>query len=137
MEDWGEEFGREMELIFDGKKNISIDVSENDLDIALGNLSIAIEDLAESFAETIEEAVTNMTIELSDIDPDQIGDADIEFEDTELEDLIEEIEDRYDSDVENIDKMKIKIREDYVKIEMDVTLENGRKIDKVKIIHHD
>jgi hypothetical protein len=32
--------------------------------------------------------------------------------------------------------MKIKIREDYVKIELDATLENGQKIEKMRIYAH-
>jgi len=137
MEEWGEEFGRDVELLFDGKTNISLNFDEDELDMALDNISIAIENLTESFVKTIEEAVTHMTIEVNDIDPEKIEDSDIHFDDGELDDLIDEIEDKYNSKVKNIDNMKIKIREDYVKIEMDVTLDNGRQIDKVKIIHHD
>ena len=70
------------------------------------------------------------------LDPNDI-DNDFDFDDDEdLEDLIDEIEDKYDSEVKNIDRLKIKIREDYVKMELDVTLENGKKVDKIKIYAH-
>jgi hypothetical protein len=124
-----------MERMFDDS-HIRINIDDDDFDININNLTIDIEDLAESIAETVAEAVTNMTIELSDLDPDDI-DNDFDFDDDEdLEDLIDEIERKYDSEVKNIDKLKIKIREDYVKMELDVTLENGKKVDKIKIYAH-
>ena len=77
-----------------------------------------------------------MDIELRDLDPNDI-DNDFDFDDDDdLEDLIDEIEDKYDSEVKNIDRLKIKIREDYVKMELDATLENGKKVDKIKIYAH-
>jgi hypothetical protein len=135
FEEWGEEFGRKMERMFDDS-HISINIDDDDFDININNLTIDIEDLAESIAETVTEAVTNMTIELSDLDPDDIGN-DFDFDDDEdLEDLIDEIESKYDSKVKNINKLKIKIREDYVKMELDATLENGKRVDKIKIYAH-
>jgi hypothetical protein len=135
FEEWGEEFGRKMERMFDDS-HIRINIDDDDFDININNLTIDIEDLAESIAETVAEAVTNMTIELSDLDPDDIGN-DFDFDDDEdLEDLIDEIERKYDSEVKNIDKLKIKIREDYVKMELDATLKNGKKVDKIKIYAH-
>ncbi len=132
FEEWGEEFGRKIERMFDDPQ-INIDIDEDDFDIEFDNISIDIDDFAESIAETISEVVANMTIEIKDIDPNDI-DNDFDFDDDEdLQDMIDEIEDRYNSKVENIDRMKIKIREDYVKIEMDATLENGKKIEKIKI----
>ncbi|MDZ7604873.1 MAG: hypothetical protein U5K79_04645 [Cyclobacteriaceae bacterium] len=47
--------------------------------------------------------------------------------------MLDEIESKYGSPVQNIDNMTIKIREDHVKIDMDLTLENGRKIQKTKL----
>ena len=79
------------------------------------------------------DAVSNMTIEIKDLDPDDIGrDFDLD-DDEDLDDLIDDIEDRYDSKVQNIDRLKIKIREDYVKMEITATLENGKKVEKTKI----
>jgi len=135
FEEWGEEFGRKMERIFDDPK-IHININDDDFDIDIDELCLDFEDFGESIAKVVTDAVTNMTIELHDLDPDDIeNDFDLD-DDEDLEDLIEEIEDRYDSEVKNIDRIKIKIREDYVKMELDVTLKNGRKIDKVKIYSH-
>ena len=135
FEEWGEELGEKIENMFDDP-SIHIDLDEDDFDIKFDNICVDIDDFAESIAEAVTEAVTNMTIEIKDIDPDDI-DNDFNWDDDEdLEDMIDEIEDRYDSEVKNIDKLKIKIREDYVKLELDATLENGKKIDKIKIIAH-
>ena len=135
FEEWGEELEEKLERMFDHPK-IHIDFDDDDFEVAFDNISIDIEDFAESIAEAITEAVTNMTIELKNIDPHDI-DHDFDFDDDDdLEDMIDEIERKYKSEVKNIDKMKIKIREDYVKIELDVTLENGKKIDKMKIYAH-
>ncbi len=136
FENWGEEFGEKMEKMFDHPK-IHIDLDDDDFEIEFDDISIDIGDFVESIAEAIEEAVTNMTIEIKDIDPNDLHHNHFDFDDDEdLEEMIDEIEDKYDSEVKNIDKMKIKIREDYVKIELDVTLENGKKIDKMKIYAH-
>jgi hypothetical protein len=53
--------------------------------------------------------------------------------DKDLDDVLDEIESKYGSPVKNIDNMTIKIREDHVKIDMDLTLENGHKIQKTQI----
>ena len=136
FEDWGEELGRKIERMFDDPQ-IHINVDEEDFDIDIDNICVEIDDFAESIADAVTKAVTNMTIELSDLDPDDIHGNDFNFDDDEdLEDLIDEIEDRYDSKVKNIDKLKIKIREDYVKMEVDATLENGKKVEKIKIYAH-
>jgi hypothetical protein len=136
FEEWGEEFGEKIEKMFDDPK-IHIDIDDDDFEISFDDMSVDIGDFAESIGEAVAEAMTNMTIELKNLDPDDFDHNNFNFhDDDDLEDFIEEIEDKYDSDVENIDKMKIKIHEDYVKIEMDVTLENGKKIDKMKIFAH-
>jgi cbb3-type cytochrome oxidase subunit 3 len=135
FEEWGEEFERKMERMFDDPQ-IRIRINEDDFDIDIDDICIDIGDFAESIAEMVEEAVTHMDIELHDLDPNDLDD-DYDFDDEEdLEDLIDDIEDKYDSRVENIDRLKIKIREDYVKIELDATLENGKKVDKIKIYAH-
>lgn len=128
FEEWGEEFGRKMERMFDDPQ-IHIDLDDDDFDIKFDNISIDIDDFAESIADVVTKAVTNMTIELEDIDPKHIDHHGFNFhDDDDLEDVIDEIEDKYDSEVKNIDKLKIKIREDYVKIDMDVTLESGKHV---------
>jgi len=135
FEEWGEEFGRKMERMFDDP-HVRINIDEDDFDIDIDDICINIGDFAESIAEIVEEAVTHMDIELRDLDPNDLDD-DFDFDDDEdLEDLIDEIEDKYNSRVENIDRLKIKIREDYVKMELDATLENGKKVDKIKIYAH-
>ncbi len=136
FEDWGEELGEKIEKMFDDPK-IYIDIDEDDFEIEFNNISISIGEFAESIAKAVTDAVTNMTIELKNIDPDDFNHNHFNFDDDDkFDDMIDEIEDRYNSEVTNIDKLKIKIREDYVKVEMDVTLENGKKIDKMKIIAH-
>jgi len=135
FEAWGEELGDKIERMFDDP-HIHIDLDDDDFDIKFDNISIDIDDFAESIAEAVTEAVTNMTIELKNIDPDDI-DNDLNWDDDEdLADLIDDLEERYDSEVANIDKLKIKIREDYVRLEVDATLENGKKVEKIKIIAH-
>ena len=136
FEQWGEEFGRKMERMFENPK-IYINIDEDDFDIDIDNMCIDIDGIAESIARTVTEAVTNMTIELNNLDPDDVRPNDIDFDDDEkLEDLIDELEQKYNSEVTNIDRLKIKIREDYVKIELDATLESGKKIEKIKIYAH-
>lgn len=136
FEQWGEEFGRRMERMFDNP-SIHININEDDFNIDIDNICININDLAESIAKTVTEAVTNMTIELNDLNPDDVRRHDFDFnKDEHLEDLIDEIERKYHSEISNIDRLKIKIREDYVKIELDATLENGKKIEKIKIYTH-
>ena len=135
FEAWGEELGETIEKMFEDPK-VSIDFDHDDVDIKFDNISVDIDDFAESIAEAVTEAVTNMTIELKNIDPDDLDDDFNWDNDEDLEDLIDDLEDRYDSEVTNIDKLKIKIREDYVKLEVDATLENGKKVEKIKIIAH-
>ena len=136
FQEWGEELGEKIEKMFDDPK-IHINIDDDDFDIEFDDISVDIGDFAESIVEAVTEAVTNMTIEIKDIDPDNFNHNHFNFDnDDDLDDMIDEIEDRYNSEVKNIDKMKIKIREDYVKIEIDATLENGKKIDKIKIIAH-
>ncbi len=134
FEEWGEELGRKIERAFDDKE-VHIDL--NNIELKLDDLSEGIEIFAESIAKVVEDAVTNMTIELKDIDPEDVDRGNFNFDDDkDLDDLIEEIEKRYDAEVTNIDALKIKLRKDYVKINMDVTLDNGKKINKTKIYPH-
>lgn len=134
FENWGEEFGRKMELMFDDPK-IHIDLDEEDIEINLDGLGIEISDLAESISETVTEAVANMTITLKDIDPDDIDKNDCHFSGSnDLREALDEIEQDNGSRVKNIDTMKIKIREHHVKIDMALTLENGKKIQTATFI---
>ncbi len=136
FEEWGEELGEKIEKMFDDPK-IHIDIDDDDFNIEFDDISIDIGDFAESIAETVKEAVTNMNIEIKDIDPDDFDNNHFNFQDDDdLKDMIDDIEDRYSSEIKNINRMKIKIREDYVKIHLGVTLENGKRIEKTKIITH-
>ena len=133
FENWGEEFGRKMERMFDDS-HFRIDVDDDDFDIDVELNDLHLGDLAESIADAVKDAVTNMTISLKNIDPDDLSDDNCHFHgDKDLDDVMEEIESKYGSPVKNIDNMTIKIREDHVKIDMDLTLENGRKIQKTEI----
>ncbi len=132
FEKWGEEFGKKVERMFD-ESHFEIDIDHDDFDIDVEVSDLDLGDLAESIADAVTNAVTNMTITLKDIDPDDIDD-DCNFHgDKDLKDVLDEIESKYGSPVQNIDNMTIKIREDHVKIDMDLTLENGRKIQKTQI----
>lgn len=134
FEEWGEELGRKIERAFDDKE---VKIDFDNIELKLGSLSEGIEVFAESIAKVVEDAVTNMTIELKDIDPDDIDRGNFHFDDDkDLDDLVEEIEKKYGSEVKNIDVLNIKLREDCVKIDMDVTLDNGKKINKTKIYTH-
>lgn len=136
FEEWGEELGEKIERMFDNPI-IHIDLDDDDFEIEFDNIFIDVGDFVESIADAVTKAITHMTIEIKDIDPDDLSHNHFYFDDDdELDDMIDEIEDRYNSEVKNIDKMKIKIREDYVKIELDATLENGKRINKTKIIAH-
>ncbi len=128
FENWGEEFGRKMELMFEDP-NIHIDLSEDDIEINLDGLGVEISDMAESISEAVTEAVTNMTITIEDIDPDDIDKNDCHFNGSnDLREALDEIEEDNGSRVKNIDTMTIKIREHHVKVDMAMTLENGKKI---------
>ncbi len=134
FEEWGEELGRKIERAFDNKE---VHIDFDNVELKMNDLSEGIEVFAESIAKVVEDAVTNMTIELKDIDPDDVERGNFSFDDDkDLDDLIAEIERKYDAEVTNIDALKIKIRKDYVKINMDVTLDNGKKINKTKIYPH-
>jgi hypothetical protein len=134
FEEWGKKLEKSIEDAFDDDMSISIDIDDEDLDLVIDNFSVAIGEIVESVTKAVASAVTHMDIEISDIDRKDIDDADVRLHGTEIEDLIDEIEDRYDSKVEKVEKMKVKVREDYIKIDMDVRLQNGRKVNKVQVI---
>ncbi len=137
FEDWGERLGEKIERMFDDKK-ITIRFDEDEFEEKMENLGERIEDMADRLSKAVEEMVTNMTIEVYNIDRDDIGDHEVCFDkdDGNLEDLIEDIERKYHSKVEKIEKLKVKIRKDYVKIDMDALLENGKSVSKTRIYPH-
>ena len=136
FEEWGEEFGEKMEHLFEEDINININLDDEDLHIAIDEIAEKTEALGEAIGKAIKEAVTHMNIEIEDLSREDLMDHDFEFNDTEISDIIDEIEDRYDSKVKKVDQLKINIREDYVKVKMKVVLENGKRIEKVKILNH-
>ena len=137
FEEWGERLGDKIERMFDDKK-VTIRFDEYEFEEKMEHLGDRIEDMAERLAETIEDVVTNMTIEVYNIDREDIGAHEVCFDDNngDLEDLIKDIEQKYRSKVEKIDKLKVKIRKDYVKIDLDATLENGKNVSKTRIYPH-
>ncbi|MDZ7604872.1 MAG: hypothetical protein U5K79_04640 [Cyclobacteriaceae bacterium] len=73
FEKWGEEFGEKVERMFDDS-HFEIDIDHDDFDIDVDVSDVDLGDLAESIADAVTDAVTNMTITLKDIDPDDIDD---------------------------------------------------------------
>lgn len=126
IEDWGDRIEKNLEDDIEDL-NISVNISDEDFEIDLNNISIHVDNVMESLGKAISEMVTHMNIELKNIDPDDLDDNDIEFNDENISDLIREIEKKNKSKVTNIDMMNIKIREDYTNINLKVTLENGKQ----------
>lgn len=119
--------------------HVNIDVDDDNrtkIDIEFG-FTEAIEAFAETIAEGVEEAVKHMDVEIKDIDPEDLKGSDVQMKGEDINDILDQIENRYGSEVENIDRMLIKIRDGYVIIEMDATLENGKKIEGFKEVFDD
>lgn len=136
FEEWGESFGKKIERMFEDA-TIRIDMEDDSFEMDLGHICVDLSDLGTSISNTISEMVTNMTIELNDLDPADVAKSNLQLNgDDNLNNMIDEIERRHHSKVENIHNLKIKIREDYVKIELDATLENGKKVNKIKVYPH-
>ncbi len=136
FEEWGEEFGSKMEHIFTKDLHVDIDLDDDNLNIAIDDIANKAEELGKAIGEAVKEAVTHMNIQIDNLSREDLIDHNFEFDDTDVSDLIEDIEDRYHSKVRKIDRLSIKIREDYVKIKMNVLLENGKRIEKVRIINN-
>ncbi len=126
MEDWGDRLEEKIENEIEDL-NISVNISDEDFELDLNNISIHVDNVMESLGNAIAEMVTHMNIELKNIDPDDLDDNDIEFNDENISDLIREIEKKNKSKVSNIDMMNIRIREGYTNVDMEVTLENGKR----------
>ncbi|UZR97279.1 hypothetical protein [Chondrinema litorale] len=86
----------------------------------------------ENLGKSIENMVNNMDIELTDIDPEDFNDVNFDNDhyNHKGSDVIRDIEKEYDSKVEKIEKMNIKIREEKVIIDMKARLENGKVVNK-------
>ena len=112
--------------------NIDVDFDEDSFDFSLNINGQNWEEWGENLGKEIEDMVNNMEIELTDLDPEDIEDSkfDSDWGKRSGEDLLEEIEEEYGSKVELIEKMKIKIREEKVIVDIDAKLENGKVIHK-------
>ncbi len=137
FEEWGEAFGEKMEHIFDKDFHVDIDLDDENLHIAIDDIAGKAEELGKAISEAVKEAVTHMNIEIDDLTREELLEHDLEFDDTDISDIIQDIEDRYHSKVKKIDRLSIKIREDYIKVKMNVLLENGKRIEKVRIMNND
>ena len=143
LEDYIEEWTDQIETITANIESHNIDVNidfdEEEFEIAMEKFGDSMEEFGkalgeygEELGEKIEEAVNNMSIELHDIDPDDVKNNRTHYQDDDLEDVIEEIESKYNSDVEWIDRMYIKLEDGDAEITLDFTLENGKKIRNYK-----
>jgi len=86
----------------------------------------------ENLGKSIEKMVNNMDVELEDLDPEEFEDSnfDGDWGKRSGSDILDEIEDEYGSKVELIEKMKIKIREEKVTVDIDAKLEDGQRVHK-------
>lgn len=126
-----EKLGESLEDAFenvDKGVNISINIDDQKFEASMEKFGEAMERLGES----IEKMVSNMSIEVRNIDAREIKEGDGKINGTEIKDLIREIEDEYDQEVETVDRMYMKFSDDNIHIEMDVTLENGKEIRNIK-----
>jgi gas vesicle protein len=137
FEEWGEEFGDKMEHLFEKDIHVNINLDDEDLHIAIDEIAEKTAELGKAIGEAVKEAVTHLNIEMEDLSREDLLDHNFEIDDTEISDIIEDIEDRYDSKVKKIEYLKISIREDYIKVKMNILLENGKRIEKVRIMNHD
>ena len=78
-----------------------------------------------------------MNIEIENLSREDLLHRDYQFDDDEISDVIKDIEDRYGSKVKKIERLTVNVREDYVKVKMNVLLENGKRIEKVRIMNND
>jgi hypothetical protein len=143
LEEMGERLERNLEKLEDRDTKIEININEKDWEDALEDLDIQIdmmsdnlEEFIEAMAHQIEEAVTHMDIEITDIDPDDINEGEINLNDDDFRDWINEIETKY-GEIEVIDRLKLKIREEGLYANMDVSLQNGKEIQNLKRFFED
>ncbi|HBH24821.1 MAG TPA: hypothetical protein DDY13_15550 [Cytophagales bacterium] len=143
LEEMGERLERNLEKLEDRDTKIEININEKDWEDALEDLDIQIdmmsdnlEEFIEAMAHQIEEAVTHMDIEITDIDPDDINEGEINLNDDDFRDWINEIESKY-GEIEVIDRLKLKIREEGLYANMDVSLQNGKEIQNLKRFFED
>ena len=112
--------------------DFSFHIDNDDINIKVNNVNVDWDDLERDIEKAVESAVKNMTLELRNIDVDELEEGDSRFNGTDLRDIIDEIEDEYNKEVEVIDRMVLKFDKDYTLITMDVTLENGKEVRNIK-----
>ncbi len=112
--------------------DFSVHIDDDDIDIHVDDVRINWDDFEQDLERAVEKAVKNMTIELKDIDADEVKRGHSKFNGTDMRDILDDIEDEYNREVETIDRMVIKFDHDYTYITMDITLENGREVRNIK-----
>lgn len=128
-----EDLGKVIEKAFESLDgNLSVRVNGDDVDIKVNNFELNWRDFERDLEAAVEKAVRNMTIELRDIDGDDFKKGRSEINDRKLRDVIEEIEDEYHQEVENIDRLVFRFDEENTLLTFDVTFENGRQVRNIK-----
>jgi len=129
MEDLGEMIGESVEKM---ENSIHVETDFDDdsfsFDFDFDFDADAIEEWGEKFGESVENMVKNMDIEMTNLDPEDFEDN--EVGDRDGRDILREIEREYDSEVELIEKMHIKIRDGKVDVDLEALLENGKVVKK-------
>lgn len=132
IEAFFEELGASLEEALSGLSetdaDISISIDEEQFEYSMEKFGESMEKLGES----IEHAVKNMSIELKNLDADEIKRNGGNVNGRSLRDILEEVEDEYSQEVETVDRLLMKFRENGLYMEMDVTLESGKEIRNIR-----
>ncbi len=126
-----EKLGETIEQAFEGIEkgiDISINIDDQKFEASMEKFGEAMEKLGES----IEKMVENMSIEVRNIDAQEIKNGNGKINGQRIKDFLREIEEEYDQEIETVDRLYMKFNEDDIRIEMDVTLENGKEIRNIK-----
>jgi hypothetical protein len=109
-----------------------MDFDADEFDFSFNFNGEEIGEWGENLGKSIEKMVNNMDIELEDLDPEEFEDSnfDGDWGKRSGSDILEEIEEEHGSKVELIEKMKIKIREEKVTVDIDAKLEDGQRVHK-------
>jgi len=132
LEVYIEELAEHIEKAASKLEDIDLDVHFNyddeEFEASISNLVTSLEQYGEELGKAIEKAVRHMSIELKDLEPEEIRKGNTEINDVALNDILDEIERKYNSDIEHIDRLYLKLNDDKVLMEMDLILENGKEI---------
>lgn len=128
MENLGEEIGSSIEKFFesfevkwdDGSFNLSFE-SDGDW-----------EDFGKRIEESVNSMVNHMDIEMTNVDPRDFEDQHFSTKGSNINgrDIVREIEKEHNSEVENFERIDIKIREKEVRVNLKALLENGKTVNK-------